>query len=345
MAEDAPRTFGEDFKRFFLRGLAVLLPSVLTLWIVFTAYRFVDTNIAEPINRGVRVALNRTAVYYEPMAAVWDPTENQLDAEIAERAINNGIVKRSDIESAVRQRTGESPGQEELFAEIADREDVQAAINRESIRLALRQRNIFAWWIERWYMNLIGLVIAIVSVYIAGRLLGGFFGRRIYRRIESFLMTLPVFKQVYPHVKQIVDFVFSDDQRLEFNRVVVVEYPRKGIWSIGFVTGNTMKGIARASGDSVTVFIPSSPTPFTGYTITVPRSETLELPISIDEALRFTVSGGVLIPEHQRVISDAASTDAAGALPQSRKPAKETGPPSGDDTSQGSGSPGGREQS
>jgi uncharacterized membrane protein len=150
-------------------------------------------------------------------------------------------------------------------------------------------------------MNLIGLVVAIIAVYIVGRLLGGFLGKRLYKHIERLITSLPVFKQVYPYVKQIVDFLFSDEKALKFNRVVVLEYPRKGIWSIGFLTGGTMRAIGDHAGDSVTVFIPSSPTPFTGYTITVPRTDVIEVPISVEEAIRFTVSGGVLIPDHQSI--------------------------------------------
>jgi uncharacterized membrane protein len=166
-------------------------------------------------------------------------------------------------------------------------------------------------------MNFIGLVVAILAVYIAGRLLGGFLGRRIQGRVESLLTSIPVIKQIYPSVKQIVDFLIRDEKKIQFNRVVMVEYPRKGIWSIGLVTGNPMKSmqaeIAPQAGPSITVFIPSSPTPFTGYTITVPRNSVIELPISIDEALRFTISGGVLIPSHESL-----GTSDQGALPTPR---------------------------
>ena len=146
---------------------------------------------------------------------------------------------------------------------------------------------------------MIGIIVAIVAVYFAGRLLGGFFGRRIYKRIEVVITTVPVFKQVYPYVKQVVDFLFSDDKQIQFSRVVLVEYPRKGIWTMGLLTGETMESIAKEAGDAVTVFIPSSPVPATGYTITVPRNEVVDLPISVEEAIRFTVSGGVLIPPSQ----------------------------------------------
>jgi uncharacterized membrane protein len=260
----AARTFSSDFKRFFLRGLVVLLPSVLTLWIVVKAYQFVDNTIAEPINGWVRVGMIQVATAWEPLRLEFDPSVRAIDAE---------------IETAVA--AGNAPA------------------TRSKVRADLRAVNIRQWWDDHWYLDLIGLVVAIIAVYVAGRLLGGFFGRHIYRRLENFITALPVFKQVYPYVKQVVDFLFSDERPIKFNRVVVLEYPRKGIWSVGFLTGDTMKSIARESGDAVTVFIPSSPTPFTGYTITVPRSEVIELPITVEEAIRFAVTGGVLIPGHQ----------------------------------------------
>jgi len=84
--------------------------------------------------------------------------------------------------------------------------------------------------------------------------------------------------------------------------VVAVEYPRKGIWSIGLATNPGMRTLHESTGeDLLTVFIPSSPTPVTGYTITVGRDKIIDLPMSIDEALRFTISGGVIQPDHQLV--------------------------------------------
>jgi uncharacterized membrane protein len=274
------RTFGGDFKRFFLRGLVVLLPTVLTLWIVVKAYQFIDGAIAEPINGTVRLTLANVAPVWEPLRTKFDPTAPELAAALAS-----------------------SP----------------KPVTADALRIRMRNENIQAWWNAHWYMNLIGLVVAIVAVYITGHLLGGFFGRQIYRRIERLITTLPIFKQVYPYVKQIVDFLFSDDKAIKFNRVVLVEYPRKGIWSVGFQTGSSMRSIAAAAGEAVTVFIPSSPTPFTGYAITVPRNEVMELPISVEEAVRFIVSGGVLVPEHQfparceqSVLSTEVTSNAGG---------------------------------
>ena len=269
MTDPAARTFSSDFKRFFLRGLVIVLPTVLTLWIVVKAYQFVDSSIAEPINRGVRLAIVELAPAWQPLRSITDPAEVELNEELARRIAGGNKIEK------------------------------------EALLIEMRRATVARWWEDRWYMDLIGLVVAIVSVYVAGRLLGGFFGRRIYTRIERFITSLPVFKQVYPYVKQIVDFLFSDDKAIKFNRVVVIEYPRKGIWSLGFMTGGTMRAIARHAGDSVTVFIPSSPTPFTGYTITVKKDEVIDVPVSVEEALRFVVSGGVLVPNSQEIPGDA----------------------------------------
>jgi uncharacterized membrane protein len=246
----------------------VLLPSVLTLWIVVKAYQFVDSAIAEPINHGVRLVLNNAAPMWQPLRTKFDPSEAELATAITKST---------------------------------------KAVTSNDMRARLRSENIQAWWDSRWYMNLIGLVVAIVAVYVTGHLLGGYVGRHVYRRIERLITTLPVFKQVYPYVKQVVDFLFSDDKSMKFNRVVMVEYPRKGIWSVGFQTGPSIHAIAGQAGDAVTVFIPSSPTPFTGWAITVPRADVIELPITIEEAIRFLVSGGVLIPTSPTLPTNAAA--------------------------------------
>jgi uncharacterized membrane protein len=274
MSDPAARTFSSDFKRFFVRGLAVVLPTILTLWIVVKAYQFVDSTIADPINRGVRVAMNNAAPYWEPLRTWFNPDTDQLvSAKLALGGIqlaDGTILAPSNVKL---------PSDEVLTAR-------------------LRAENIHAWWTQHWYMNLIGLIVAVVSVYIAGRLLGGYIGRKVYTRLERLITTLPVFKQVYPYVKQIVDFLFGDDKAMKFSRVVMVQYPRVGIWSMGFQTGPSFRSMEDHAPEGVSVFIPSSPTPFTGYTIIVRPEDIIEVPIGVEEALRYIVSGGVLVTEH-----------------------------------------------
>jgi uncharacterized membrane protein len=259
---DAPaRTFSADFKRFFVRGLVILLPSVLTLWLVVYAYRFIDNTIAEPINGWIRLGMYELTPHWEPMREAFDPDESEIAAAVA--------------------AAGPRPPP------------------REAIVLQLREANILTWWTARWYMDLIGLAVAIIAVYIAGRLLGGYIGRRVYRRLERLITSVPIVKQVYPSVKQVVDFLFAEDRARKFSRVVLAEYPRKGVWVMGFQMGPGFRRAEELAGEMVTVFIPSTPGTVTGYTALLPREDVVELPITVDEAIRFAVSGGVLVPDRQ----------------------------------------------
>lgn len=263
MQPSRPRQSSHSSRTFFLRGLAVLLPSVLTLWLLVQAYRFIDSSIAAPINEGIRLAIVQIDRRRPILPDRFDPTPSEVFAEIA-------------VTAATRHPLDEAQATQ-----------------------LLREQEFANWWRSTWYLNLVGLAVAVVAVFLAGRLVGGFLGRQIHRRLEGLLTSVPVVKHIYPHVKQVVDFLISDEKPIKFNRVVAIEYPRKGLWSIGLVTGEGMRSIRSASGEAITVFIPSSPTPFTGYTITVPRNEAIELDLSIDEALRFVVTAGVLAPTRE----------------------------------------------
>ena len=152
---------------------------------------------------------------------------------------------------------------------------------------------------ELWHLNGIGFFLSFVLIYVFGRFVASILGRVMWRGIEQSFFRLPIVKQIYPSVKQVTDFLLTE-RKMAFSRVVAVEYPRKGIWSLGLVTNEGMRTLRDALGqDLVTVFVPSSPTPVTGYTITVQRSEVIDLPLSIDDALRLTVSGGVIMPLSQ----------------------------------------------
>lgn len=259
-----------EFRRAFLRGLAVLLPSVLTLWILVAAYQFITRNVAEPINGMARAALAWSSTASGPLHGRFEPTTSAVDAVLAEQASNRRPLAREDV--------------------VAQ----------------LRYREVAEWWDRSWYAGFFGLVVALLGVYVAGRLVGGWLGRRLFLLVERILTSVPLIKQVYPHIKQIVGFFFSDAGqddasagKMKFSRVVLVEYPRRGVWSVGLMTGTAMRAIENETGEALTIFIPSSPTPFTGWTITALRQDVHELPISIDEALRYLVSGGVLVPTHQ----------------------------------------------
>lgn len=156
-----------------------------------------------------------------------------------------------------------------------------------------------AFWVDG-RGKITGFFIAVIGVCFIGAFLASVVGRTIWHALEKTLMKIPLIRQVYPYIKQVTDFLLTK-KGFEFNSVVAFEYPRKGLWSVGLVTGKGLKKVSLGrEGEILTVFVPSSPTPFTGYTLMVPKSETVELDMSIEEAVRFVVSAGVITPaEHQ----------------------------------------------
>ena len=254
-----------NFRRSFLRGLAVVLPATLTLWILVQAYLWINESIASPINSGIRYSI-------EHIFATWP-------------SIPDGLGIMPDAQELQEARTAL---------------DLKANDTSHDVQIISDYRDgvVQSWWALYWPVRMIGLLVAILAVYLAGRLVGGWVGRAAYRWIERLIFSVPVVKKIYSWIKQVVDFLFSQQESpLNFSRVVAVQYPRKGVWSVGFQTGTVMNSMREAStSDAITIFIPSSPTPFTGYTITVSKKDTIDLPLTVEEAIGFTISGGVLRP-------------------------------------------------
>jgi uncharacterized membrane protein len=146
------------------------------------------------------------------------------------------------------------------------------------------------------------VLLAVLLVYLIGVVVGNFIGRTFYRVIETAVMRIPLVRAIYPSVKQVTDFVLRN-RRSHFigSRVVAVQPHEKNIWSIGLVTGEGLKSLSDATGDEmVTVFVPSTPTAFTGYVLVVPRNSVVELPMTVEDAMRMLVSGGVIMPDASR---------------------------------------------
>jgi uncharacterized membrane protein len=143
------------------------------------------------------------------------------------------------------------------------------------------------------------LSVFLLILYFLGKFVAAGVGRFFVGLGESLIRRLPLISNVYSSVKQVTDFVFSE-REIEFNRVVAVQYPRKGIWSVGFVTGESMVDIAAVANEPVmSVLIPNSPVPVTGVTITIRKSEAVDLNITVDQAIQFIVSCGVVVPPQQ----------------------------------------------
>ncbi len=143
--------------------------------------------------------------------------------------------------------------------------------------------------------GLVGIIGVVFAVLLVGFILRGFIGAKIVRRIDAFFESFPVIKSIYPHARQVADFLFGTRDKLEFKRVIAVQYPRKGIYSLGFLTGYGLKDIREQAGQNlVSVFIPNSPAPLTGFVIMVPKNETIDLDMRVEEAIRFCVTAGMI---------------------------------------------------
>jgi uncharacterized membrane protein len=229
------RTTGR-FKSYFLRGLAVLLPTVVTIGIFVWGYKFIQENISVYVNRG--------------------------------------IVRL-----------------------VMLLQDEQQYFTRE---------DMVKFWVNGWG-SIAGFLIALIIVCVVGIVLTSVVGRTLWRMIEKFIMNTPFLRQVYPYVKQITDFLLNpEEQKKLFSRVVLVEFPRKGSWAIGMVTGSGIKKIVdKEEKEFLTVFIATTPSPVTGFVILFPKDEVIDAGMTIEDAIRFIVSGGVISPQLNKGIETA----------------------------------------
>ncbi len=143
----------------------------------------------------------------------------------------------------------------------------------------------------------LGLVVLIVFLILVGMFAAGFLGSFFIRLGEWFVGRVPLLSSVYSLLKQIFEAVFSSKTQA-FKRVVMLEYPRKGIWILGLVSAD-LKGEVEAKlpDEMVNVFIPTTPNPTSGFLIFVPKKDVIEMDMSVEEAIKFIVSGGLVEPK------------------------------------------------
>ena len=289
--------------------MAIVMPSVLTIWVIIAGYNFLDDTVAEPINQGIRNLVLRITNY--PSVNIEEQLQflNSLDAgrrkELMDRMSFDSVISRLPHEERLREINGMTPDAREAW--IA-RWDAGGYLHHHT-----RKDKLLTLWRQSGYpLDLIGVVVAIVIIYLAGGILGSYVGHKLYRRGESMLAKVPFIRSLYPAMKQLTDFFFGPkDTKIHFKRVVAVEYPRRGMWSLGLVTGGSFAAIDKAAGKHcLTVYLPSTPMG-TGYAIVVPADEIIDLPLSIDEALKRVVSGGVV----GSAASELAGDEKAGQLP------------------------------
>ncbi len=142
----------------------------------------------------------------------------------------------------------------------------------------------------------LGLLISLAILILTGMLVSNFIGARLVAIGEYILAKIPLVRTIYSAIKKVLETLFSPSDQ-SFRKVLLVEYPRKGLWSIAFQTGNGSEELNKLlSTDLVSIFIPTTPNPTSGFLMMVPRSEVIELEMNIEDALKYVISLGVVQP-------------------------------------------------
>ena len=154
-----------------------------------------------------------------------------------------------------------------------------------------------------------GVLLTLFIVFFTGLIATNFFGKRLLALWEALLARLPVVKSIYSSVKQVSDTLFSDSGNA-FRKAVLVQYPRQGSWTIAFLTGRPGGDVANhLKGDYVSVYVPTTPNPTSGFFLMMHQSDVVELHMSVDEALKYIISMGVVAPPAPHMVEHDPGID------------------------------------
>lgn len=157
-------------------------------------------------------------------------------------------------------------------------------------------------WLPRYWVGRdipgMGVVLTALVIFVTGLLARNFIGERLIRMWEHLLSRIPIVRGIYSSVKQVSDTILSPDGNA-FRQALLVQYPREGVWTIGFQTGSPSAEIlTHVPEEMISVYVPTTPNPTSGFFLMMPRKQVKVLRMSVDEALKYVVSMGVVTPEH-----------------------------------------------
>ncbi len=146
----------------------------------------------------------------------------------------------------------------------------------------------------------LGIIMTVAGISIVGLLAKNFIGRRLVRLADMFFVKIPFLSIIYNATKQFMETFFSEGYR-GFDKVVLFEFPRKGIYAMGFMTGKTSGELwEKTEGDTLSVFLPTTPNPTSGYYIMVPKADVKILDMNVEDAFKVIMTGGIVVPEHYK---------------------------------------------
>lgn len=143
----------------------------------------------------------------------------------------------------------------------------------------------------------LGALLTLAVIFITGVIATNFFGQQLILLWEELLSRLPVVKSIYSSVKQVSDTIFSDSGNA-FRKALLIEYPRKGSWTVAFLTGQPEGDVKNhLLGEYVSVYVPTTPNPTSGFFLMIPKEEVVELDMTVDQALKYIISMGTVAPD------------------------------------------------
>jgi uncharacterized membrane protein len=161
--------------------------------------------------------------------------------------------------------------------------------------------NLFQAYLGRSIPGL-GFLVSVAIIFIVGLFASNVLGNKVLRLVESGFANIPLVKPIYSAVRQIID-AFTAQRKDIFESVAMIEYPRKGVYAIGFVTGRGSGEVQEKTAQEVVgLFLPTTPNPTSGFLLLVPKEDIVPLQMSVEEALKLIISGGVVIPEWPRKV-------------------------------------------
>ncbi len=148
----------------------------------------------------------------------------------------------------------------------------------------------------------LGFLTTILIILIVGFISSHIIGIKLFPVFEKLILKIPFIAHIYPSAKELSDSLFSSNKKDKFKKVVLVEYPTRESYSLGFITNEELDELnKKANKNLITVFVPLAPAPFSGMILFVPRNKIIELDISVDKAIKCIVSGGVIPPQNSRI--------------------------------------------
>lgn len=336
--QDPKRWSFRPFRTAVLRGLAVVLPPLLTIVIFLWAGGTIHKYLLNPVMSGTQEMLLWAVadVRHEVSEDRLPPAEKERIKKLTPEQRKTAVVHiRGEEYEPSASGTYTPADMPADYVRLDNGDYVPAYVWHEgAVERAFSDRpndatgrSVYEVYVRSKFLRPhisvpFFLSLFVLVLYLLGKFMAAGIGRFFWTMFERGVDRVPLVRNVYGSVKQVSDFVLSEKE-IEYSRVVAVEWPRRGIWSLALVTGESMLDIEAAANEPVlSVLIPTSPMPMTGFTLTVKKSETVDLAISFDEAIQFIVSCGVVVPPSQMRHLDAKSNtvEKNGQLP---KPAEE----------------------